>query len=76
MRFGSIRPFSLEELVVIPADTTTAFAAKIDFLAVFDTYIAMVKKVDPQSAATMPQGIGLVEAQLGLKIREEILVAW
>ena len=72
MQFASIKPFSAEDLAVIPADTTMALAAKIDFQAVFDTIIASIQKSDPQAAAAVAQGISQAEAQFGLKLREEI----
>ncbi len=73
MRFASIKPLSADDLAAIPADARMALAAKINPLGVFNSYLAMVEKSDPQAASDMHHGIEQAEAQLGLKIGEEIL---
>ena len=67
MQFASIKPLSADDLAVIPADATVAFAAKINPLGVLNTYMATIEKLSPQVAAHMQSEIARVESQLGLK---------
>ena len=53
MQFASIKPLSAGDLGSIPADATLALAAKINFQAVFDAYMATVQKADAQEAAAI-----------------------
>jgi hypothetical protein len=73
MQLATIKPLSLADLTPIPADASVALAAKINPLGVFDTFLETVEKAEPQGAARMRSDIARKEAQIGLKLREEIL---
>jgi hypothetical protein len=73
MQFASIKPLSAVDLAAIPADATMALAAKINPLSVFNNYMAMVEKGDPNEVGQMHRDIDRVESQLGLKIGRDIL---
>ena len=73
MRFASIEPLTAGDLLCIPADATTALAAKIDSLSIFNAFIAMMEKADPDAARRMHSDIEQAEAKLGLKIGDEML---
>jgi prepilin-type processing-associated H-X9-DG protein len=73
MRFATVEPLSAAELASIPADSALALAAKIDPLAVFNAYTAVLGKLNPQAVASLQGGISQMEAMAGLKLRTDIL---
>ncbi len=76
LRFATIKPLSAADLAAIPAGTTSAVAAKINPLSVYDAYTALLEKTYPQVAAAMQQSSALMDSQFGLKLREDILAAF
>jgi hypothetical protein len=73
MQFASIKPLSADDLASIPADATMALAVKINPAGVFDAYVAMAEKANPQAVTYMHRDIERMESQLGLKIGQDIL---
>jgi hypothetical protein len=73
MQFASIKPLSADDLKLIPADANLAFAAKINPLGFYDTYMAMGGKADPQETAFVRGNIETIGSQLGVNISQEIL---
>jgi hypothetical protein len=74
MQFASIKPLSADELGTIPSDATMALALKINPLAMFNNYMAMVEKAYPPFVAgIMRNNIEQAESQLDLKIGQDIL---
>jgi hypothetical protein len=73
LQFSTIKPLSAADLASVPADASMAVAIKINPLAVFDAWIDMVGKVDPRAKEQIARDIGQAEAQLGLKLRDDLL---
>ncbi|MGA2058984.1 MAG: DUF1559 domain-containing protein [Thermoguttaceae bacterium] len=73
MQFASIGPLSAEDMASIPADATMALAVKINPFSLYNNYVAMVEKVAPSAAGFIRSNIEQTEAQLGLKIGQDIL---
>lgn len=71
--FAEAAPLTAADLSAVPADAVTAFAARLDPDAIFDAYFKIVEQADPKAEADMLAAIGQMEAQFGLKLREDIL---
>jgi hypothetical protein len=73
LQFSAIQPLAAADLASIPADAGVALAIKINPLAVFDALMEMQGKVDPRKRDEALAGIGMMEGQLGLKFRDDVL---
>ncbi len=73
LRFSTIKPLTTADLPRVPDNACVVLAAKVNPLSVFDGYLEMVEKIEPKAVEQMRAGVGAMEAQTGLKLREEIL---
>jgi hypothetical protein len=76
MQFASIEPLSSDDLASVPVDATTALAVKINPAGVFDAYMAMAEKIDPQGTAYIRRNMERAESELELKIRQDLLASF
>jgi hypothetical protein len=67
------KPLTADDLAKVPADATSVSAMKIDLKALYETVLKIVDQADPNAKGKMLQNIGMMEAQFGLKLEEEIL---
>ena len=73
LQFSTIQPLAAADLASIPADAGVALAIKINPLAVFDALMEMQGKIDPRKRDEALAEVGMMEGQLGLKFRDEVL---
>lgn len=67
------KPLTADDLASVPADAASVSAMKIDLKALYQTVLKIVEQADPNAKAEMLRNIGMLEAQFGLKLDEDIL---
>jgi hypothetical protein len=72
-QFVAGKPLAAADFAAVPADTVSATVAKFDAPAIYDAFLKIAEQVDPKSKGEMTRNIGAMEAQFGLKLRDDIL---
>ncbi len=62
-----------DDLAPVPGDATIAMVAKLDAATLFNTILAVADKVEPGTGDEILGGLGEMEEELGINLREDIL---
>jgi hypothetical protein len=72
-QIAGAKPLAASDLASVPADAVSAVVLRLDADALYDAFFKIVEQADPKAKADMLAGIGQMEKQFGLKLREDIL---
>lgn len=75
LSFLSGKPLTAADLQVIPADSTFAAVARFDVNKSIDIFLDVVGSMDPRSKQAFQSGMSLLDDELGVKIRGDLLAS-
>jgi len=67
------KPLAADDLEVIGHDTPAAIAFKLDASAILDLWLDLAGKIEPRAAEETRQGLAMMEQQLQINVREDLL---
>jgi hypothetical protein len=73
LAFLGAKPLEAKDLTSIPRDATWACAARIEPDLLWQTIVSAIGKADPGGAEQLAQGVAMIEQQLQIKLREDLL---
>jgi hypothetical protein len=72
-RLGDGKPLAAADLSPIPRDATIAFAGRLDANAALELLLEQIAKVEPNARTAVAQGIGEMQMQLGIDLKQDVL---
>ncbi len=72
-QLAAAKPLAGADLSAIPRDATLAAAGRLDAVAALDLLLAQIEKVDPSAREDFKRGIGAMEKELGIDLKEDLL---
>jgi len=67
------KPLSADDLKVIGDDAPAAIAFKLDATAILDLWLDLAGQIEPRAAQETRDGLEMMQQQLGINVREDLL---
>jgi len=67
------KPLSADDLQVIGHDAPAAIAFKLDASAILDLWLDLAAQIEPSAAQETRDGLAMMQQQLGINLREDLL---
>jgi hypothetical protein len=73
LKLASEKPLTAADLAPIPADSTIAWAARVDADKVFETIITVAGSIEPRARAEIARNLAQMEQGIGISLRDDLL---